>query len=445
MVNVPAFDAAAGDKPLPALDLRLAELTATFASQTFGFPLAELAFAESYDAALAGGAKDFCLIQKVGHLFHGPSDAVAAALLAELNGCAFLTGHIMERGGYYYFHDQCVLVNRRAWEKMGRPAYGTPAQGPQRAAVPRRSAEDVHDDYTPRSLDPTGEERVWDGAFGYGWQAISASLAHGIRVENWSDAARAWKRNCYAYYGNPAEWQRTLSDVPAAPATKDDGLAGIADFLKSTAHKADGVDAFGDSATLDLPYLRWRRGIDTAVAPARGFDVHHILAQIGFHAATRLTFYDSNPANLNVRRRMIESWDGKDLAALDHLRRMGSGAGADDQGASVDAQLRRALAPTFATMDAWLQHWQRFRALAHDFVTADPVAEPDTFTTHCGLGDSANVVVSVSDRFNDLAAIARFDGARRRKAFDIIAAALKSRSRRYVLLGQPPFLRIRSA
>ena len=191
LVNVPAFDAASGHLPLRALDLRLAELTALFTMRTFGLQLGDIQFAANHDAALASGARDFCLIQKIGHIFHGPADDVASALLAELDACPFLTGHIMERGGYYYLHDQCVLVNRRAWQELGRPAFGTPTAGPQRAAVPRRSAENVHDDYTPVFLEPTGEERDWQGAFGYGWQAISESLRRGMPVLNWRESRAA--------------------------------------------------------------------------------------------------------------------------------------------------------------------------------------------------------------------------------------------------------------
>ena len=125
LVNVPPFDAINGDRPLPDLDLRLAELTACFTMATFGLQLHELRFAQSHDEALARGSKDFCLIQKFGHIFHGPQD-IAAAMIEATEKCAFLMGHIMERGGYYFLHDQCALVNRRAWERLGRPSFGTP-------------------------------------------------------------------------------------------------------------------------------------------------------------------------------------------------------------------------------------------------------------------------------------------------------------------------------
>lgn len=387
LVNVPTFDAASGHTPVPALDLRLAELTALFTTQTFGLALSEIVVADNHDAALRQGQKDFCLIQKAGHLFHGPREAVAQALAEALDACAFLTGHIMERGGYYYLHDQCVLVNRRAWEKLGRPPFGTPAAGPQHAAVPRRSPENVHDDYTPLFLDPTGEERDWDGAFGYGWQAISTSLRYGLRVSNWGAPARAFKRNCYAYYGRPAEWQRALADVAAAPATDDDGLRGILDFLAAAAAQA--ADMRDDAAAVDVPRFHVRAGVDHLVMPAGSLSLSRILAQTGFHDRTLITIYAPDADALEAHRRTADRTN-----------------------------------------------------LSHRFVIADPVAQPEAFCAACAVAD-ATVVVSVGTLFNNFAAIARFDGARRRMAYDKIAAIFRGQARRFLLIGQPPYVRIR--
>jgi hypothetical protein len=332
LVNVPAFDAASGDRPIPALDLRLAELSAQFTMNTFDLPLGAIRFADSHDAALAGGTRDFCVIQKFGHLFHGPSGTVAQALLGALDDCAFLTGHIMERGGYYYLHDQCVLVNRRAWERLGRPAFGTPVNGPQRAAVPKRSAGDVHGGYTPLFLDPTGAERDWEGVFTYGWNAISESLRAGLRVTNWGEGPRRFKRYCYAYYGHPAEWLRVLADVTLPFATTDDGLREIVPFMNDAVRIASPTAA----DVLDIPHARIRAGLDHVIAP--GPEAYRILEQIGAHPQTTVTLY--------------------------------------------------------AARESAHEPPPRFRHLPHCFVAADPVAEPAAFAALC-TADNASVAISL--------------------------------------------------
>ena len=176
LVNLPTFDAHAGiGRNVLDLDVRLAELTTFFTVFSFNVAIHDIAFAQSLDAAMAAGTKDFVLIQNCGHMFYG-YDQLSFDMKAAMDECEFITGHIMDRGGYFYMHDQCMLVNRRAWEKLGKPAFGALEKGKKRIAVPYRSVENVHDNYTPLSLEPTGKDLTIDAAYGYGWNAISEGL-----------------------------------------------------------------------------------------------------------------------------------------------------------------------------------------------------------------------------------------------------------------------------
>jgi len=428
LVNVPPFDAIAGHTPFPDLDLRLAELTACFTMAAFDLQLQELSFADSHDTALARGNRDFCLIQKFGHIFQGPDD-VATALLQATDTCAFLMGHIMERGGYYYLHDQCVLVNRRAWERLGRPAFGKPADGRKTVAVPRRSTADVHDDYTPLFLDPTGRETEQDAAYGYGWNAISQSLKAGIQVANWADAPRRWKHYCYAYYGDPAEWQRALGDVTQSLHTNDSGLRGIVDFLKQAANEIPNkiVALPGTALPFDIPAIRFNGGLDCLFAPARGFSANLILNAVGIHDAARIVHYDHNEAALTLKRRLIARWDGEDFKAF--------------AGPEYPIAFHHDLG--FESKDSWLRHWQRFKRLRHEFIRLDPLAEPDAMVAAVQTNTANAVMVAVDDCFDDSSALIRFDWHRRKAAYDSLIGALKANAELYVVVGTPPRRRIR--
>src|SRR4051812_34136575 len=117
LVNLPTFDANSGlATNVLDLDVRLAELTSFFTVFSFNVPIQEIVFAQSLDAALEAGTKDFCLIQNCGHLFYG-YDKLSFDMKEALDQCEFMTGHIMDRGGYFYMHDQCLLVNRRTWQR----------------------------------------------------------------------------------------------------------------------------------------------------------------------------------------------------------------------------------------------------------------------------------------------------------------------------------------
>jgi len=130
VARLPVFDPALGTSVRdPALDARLEELTIYFTVFSFIVPRTAVAVVASIDEALASGSKDFCLVQNAGHIFYGHG-GLAADLLEALDGCEFLTGRLAEGGGYFYFSEQCILVNRRCWEKLGRPHFGVPMKQP---------------------------------------------------------------------------------------------------------------------------------------------------------------------------------------------------------------------------------------------------------------------------------------------------------------------------
>src|SRR5262245_24099759 len=108
LVNLPTFDAHSGlARNVLDLDVRLAELTSFFTVFTCNVQIQDMLFAQSLDAALEACSKDFCLIQNCGHLFYG-YDQLSFDMNAALDACEFMTGHIMDRGGYFYMHDQCL-------------------------------------------------------------------------------------------------------------------------------------------------------------------------------------------------------------------------------------------------------------------------------------------------------------------------------------------------
>ena len=140
IVALPAFDPDLGTSIRDSvLDARLDELTTYFTVFSFIASRNEVIRVPSIEAALASGTKDFCLIQNAGHLFFGHTD-LAVDLRAAMEKCSYVMGSVRDRGGYFYLDDQCLLINRRAWEALGRPAFGVPHHGTREVAVPSLSA-----------------------------------------------------------------------------------------------------------------------------------------------------------------------------------------------------------------------------------------------------------------------------------------------------------------
>ena len=452
VTNLPTFDAHSGiANVIPDINIRMAELTGFFTVFSFNCPINTIRYAATWDDALKRGTKDFVLIQNCGHFFYG-YDQLSADLVAALDTCPFMMGHIMDRGGYFYMHDQCVLINRRAWDAAGRPAMGTPEVGPRTVAFPHRSPDNVHDNYTPLFLDPLGKEAAITARYGYGWNGISAGLSAGHQIVNWPANVRRWKHNCYAYYGDIAEWITALSNVPAAPPTTDAMLHQMVQFLRNTPDregKAKHIFVFNSEPDVDVPRLTFRRGIDTAFMLASGFKTNRVLDTLGFHDKTHVVVYDYSAPALALRKMMVEEWDGNDFAAfMTGARPRIAAMYADpvvmlppeinNDPAACDREFKREIGSRFGSMDKWLAHWRRYKALPHTFVEIDVLRDSDAVKAMLSTHARGHTVMWFSDMFNSPNAVGKFAWARRKATFDVIPATLDTVAESHLLLGGEP-------
>ncbi len=457
VVNLPTFDAHAGiGRNVFDLDKRLAELTTFFTVFSFNVAIRDIAFVQSVDAALAAGTKDFCLIQNCGHMFYG-YDQLSFDMKAAMDGCELLTGHIMDRGGYFYMHDQCMLVNRRAWEKLGKPAFGGLEAAKKRLPMPYRSIENVHDNYTPLYLQPTFKDFDFDARFGYGWNAIAAGLAAGLTIHNWPKAVRKWKRHCYAYYGDPQKWITALSDVTKADGGSDEQLTLTIDFLRNTPDKQGAphkVFVFNSEGDVDIPTLKYKNGLDRAFVLASGFKANRMLETFGFGAATEVITYDYSAPALALRRMMIEDWDGKDygalfMAAKPRIDALFPGAAylpapLLTDAATVEKEFRREMGEVFTSPDHWLDHWRRFKALRHHFVEVDVLQDSAGVRAMLDTHAKGHTALWLSDMFNSPNAVGKFDWEHRRAAYDALLERLAATTDSHLILGNAPRIWIKT-
>lgn len=287
-------------------------------------------------------------------------------------------------------------MNRRAWEKLGKPKFGLPEIGNKELALPYRSPENVHDNYTPLFLEPTGKQIKIDGRFGYGWNAVSAGLNGGPKALNWPKAVRGSKRHCYAYYGDSKEWIKALGDVVAAPASADRQLEMITKFLRNTPDKegaAKNAFVFNSEGDSDIPHLKFRKGADQAFVLASGFKAKRLLESVGFHAGAEVVTYDYSEPALALRKLAIAELGGKDYGSFFMAARAKINAQFESKvsylpvpllkdAASVDQEFQREMGSVFTSPEHWLAHWQRYKALKHSFVAVDVYRGPGRHQDH---------------------------------------------------------------
>ena len=405
LVNLPGVNQV-GRRPME-LDMRLAELTSFFSVFSFHMPLAALASAASIDAALVAGTKDFCLIQNAGHVFYG-YDQLSFAMQEAFGSCRLVMGNVQNGGT---LDPNCLLVNRRAWEALGRPGFAATAAGV--APPPGQAAQP--------------------------WSAAVAKSSMTVRTD-----------------GDVFAWLAALDDVTAA--TPDPAMEPTLAFLRNAPDKEGApkkIFVFNSETDADFPQLRYRPGIDCAFVLASGFKTNRILETLGFHDGTKVVHYDYSAPALMLRRAMVENWDGRDFAGFfANLRPRIDAAFPAGVGylpgpllkdrAAVEREFHREVAGVFTSEAQWLAHWARYRALTHAYVEVDVIRDRSAARSMIAAHARGHTVLWMSDMFNSPNAVGKFSWNRRRQSFEVIADALKAHAGSDLILGGQPALWVRA-
>lgn len=121
----------------------------------------------------------------------------------------FIAGHILDRKeAYYELHQQCYVINLKKFNRLGRPKIGQTALGHQHSqCVPRRSYENIHDDYTPIWVSGGDDRKEYQHKL-HGWNILGLAFDKDERVIVFDDKFRNNKK--YYYPENQQEFLQHL-------------------------------------------------------------------------------------------------------------------------------------------------------------------------------------------------------------------------------------------
>ena len=114
------------------------------------------------------------------------------------NSNTFIAGHILDRAdAYYELHSQCYFINLEDYKKLGCPVIGKQELGSKhRQDVPWRSAENIHDDYTPKWVSGGDDSRVYAHKC-HGWNILSLAFEKDLNVLIFNNDIRHNKKHYY--------------------------------------------------------------------------------------------------------------------------------------------------------------------------------------------------------------------------------------------------------
>jgi hypothetical protein len=202
----------------------------------------------------------------------------------------FIWGHIPDRDdGYYELHEQCYIINLKTYKELGCPVIGKfEYYSAHTQIAPRRSEENIHDDYTPIWVTGGDTERQYKHKW-HGWNILSVAFANNKFVKPFADRFRKNKRYYYPNY-EPA-------------------------FIKSCDYLYGKNEVA--SQTLFYPYnteevikINCSTPIQQLVIQASGLQFIEYLLEYGYDKNTVVRFVDYNLFALECMEYIIKNWDG---------------------------------------------------------------------------------------------------------------------------------------
>jgi hypothetical protein len=204
----------------------------------------------------------------------------------------FLIGHIPDRDdGYYELHEQCYIINLNTYEDLEYPKVGQIAYYSTHIQVqPKRSDENIHDDYTPVWVTPGDTEKTYKHKW-HGWNILSVAFANRKQVIPFPEQFRKNKKFYYPNY-EPA-------------------FINACTYLYGKNQVA--------TQTLFYPYnteqivdIKFKGPVRQLVIQASGLQFVDYLLTYGYTSETTVRFVDYNLFALECMKEIVTRWDGND-------------------------------------------------------------------------------------------------------------------------------------
>jgi hypothetical protein len=123
----------------------------------------------------------------------------------------FIAGHVLDRSdAYYELHHQCYVINLEKYKDLGWPVIGEQELGSKHIQyIPERSDDNIHDDYTPLTVNYGNYTREEYQHKCHGWNILSIAFDNKETVLVFNETVRSNKKHFYPE--SPKDFYKNLS------------------------------------------------------------------------------------------------------------------------------------------------------------------------------------------------------------------------------------------
>jgi hypothetical protein len=403
-----------------------------------------------------------CLIQSYGHVIgetwipkHWERVDFQTALGQWIeNHDYFVTGTILQsRDGWFGLSDDCLLVNLKHYEALGRPDFGCPQTEVVEVVKPCLTMESGADNERFHSLEYTEQtERVIPQHSG--WNFIETSLRNKLSVLNFNKAIDGnrillfdqsqKKMKAFAEYLDTELGDYSSSDSNNELSHGQQQFLGSIDSQVKESRK--GVFLFNLESYKDIlePPAQFTPPLSSLYSVAAGFKANMMLHSLGFNEATRMVFFDYSATALEMRKVIVSEWDGEDFPQFVRylMKKFPSG--------DVFYQLWADLTPdeiAWADLEQlWLdeiekwggesvikEHWKAYRELQHEYVQCNILTHQDNLLA--AIRNEPNAAIWWSNAFFTIYSNWLYTADERKQMYDNWLAKLAERNPGIFLYG----------
>lgn len=332
----------------------------------------------------------------LGHLLR-PGSAHGMNVLQEtVNLCKNsngLLGHIMAHPGKIpYLYDEYWCLNLDVHIELGTPRWEIEDD----SAFPSfsRSEENFHSDYTPYRIEPSTVKQHTNLLQNKGGTGlIRAWLEEGKRIDNFPQNIRKLKHHLYPEHHTYL--QKYLNgEIEVNELQQELQL----EYFRQVdyQHAKECIFLFNtDTVKFNVP----KRPIDTLVSVCAAFRPYLILHKSGFTKDTTVKFIDYSLISLQFKQWLINNWDGKDIfkATKQFENQVGRAVNWNKPFHLSYEESYDQVITQFGGLENWLEFWEKYRNLTHEFHHLDLVEETEKVST---LLENNNNYLYISNSFN---------------------------------------------
>ena len=322
------------------------------------------------------GDFDWAVVIAVGNNLQDPSIIWQTVQYAMDQG-APLSGHILDRGGYYHLHPQWFAMELSEYKLLNFPRFEE-IPGPLTVTTleTQRSSDNMHDDYTPPWIMPKSDKIVeYTSDHGYfGIRVLSEFIKSGHKIVNVPVSIRQIKFYSYPEH-NIEDIKKLIADPCYEPA---DPRGPMWWFAKSVTELKKNLQIGYYVLNTEILYFNQAfhdMKFDSFIGVCSGIKPVCIVGQENFSADTCVYLFDISPAALSWQQFLFENWNGEledfewvynqFAAANSHLKPIYF------MNDSLWTNINRVLGSANISAMEFKRYWDKYKKMKVEFVQLD--------------------------------------------------------------------------